>query len=580
MSLFAKPKWTSPCGRVVLYNGDCLAVLPALEMLGVDAIVSDPPYGLDFMGNQWDHGVPGSPFWEKASRACKPGAHMLAFGGTRTYHRLGVAIENAGWEVRDCLMWLYGSGFPKSHNISKAIDKSTGFMGNEGGGMLDTSTGHMTLRPRVRGDKYRPPEPVTAAARAFAGCGTALKPAWEPIWLARKALDGTVAQNMMNHGVGALHIDACRVPTNGEEVVKEGGVSVRGANVSGDNRTPTGAGMFGEGSSFVAKNHPGGRWPANVMHDGSAEAVRDFPDTTSKKTNGVTRANGVPKHGGQNARPSHDNPDRTTGEEGYDDSGNASRFFKCCQQDPTCTLCGSPYGVKSAEDSPSESLVQAVRSAGSLCDSCATNIVAALAEQRTAPNPERLHGWGSISEPNGRILTRCLASFAALLGNTDTTPTTQSLNLLFGCVRDAMQSSTPTDATASESGHPSRLCYIAKAGKGDRDEGLDHLELRPAGAMGGSHDGSLTADGKPVVRRNVHPTVKPTELMAWCVRLITPDNGLVLDPFMGSGSTGKGAVREGRRFVGIELNPEYFEIARARIMYELEKQRAGVAGAT
>lgn len=449
MSLFAKPKWTSPCGRVVLYNGDCLSVLPSLEMLGVDAIVSDPPYGLDFMGKQWDHGIPGSPFWEKASRACKPGAHMLAFGGTRTYHRLGVAIENAGWEVRDCLMWLYGSGFPKSHNISKAIDKSTGFMDNEGGGMLDTSTGQMTLRPRVQGDKYRAPEPVTAAARAFAGCGTALKPAWEPIWLTRKALDGTVAQNMMNHGVGALHIDECRVPTNGEEVVKEGNVSVRGANVSGDDRTPTGAGMFGEGSSFVAKNHPGGRWPANVMHDGSAEAVRDFPDTTSKKTNGVTRKNGVLKHGGENARPSHDNPDRTTGEEGYDDSGNASRFF-----------------------------------------------------------------------------------------------------------------------------------YCAKASKGDRDEGLDHLELRPAGAMEGSHDGSLTADGKPVMRRNVHPTVKPTELMAWCVRLITPDNGLVLDPFMGSGSTGKGAVREGRRFVGIELNPEYFEIAKARIMYELEKQRARVADAT
>ena len=144
-----------------LHHGDCLEVMPTLDADSVDAIISDPPYGLSFMGKAWDHGVPGEVFWREALRVAKPGAHLLAFGGTRTFHRLTVAIEDAGWEIRDCVMWVYGSGFPKSHN-------------GEWG-------------------------------------GTALKPAWEPIIVARKPLIGTVAANVLAHGTGGINVDACRV---------------------------------------------------------------------------------------------------------------------------------------------------------------------------------------------------------------------------------------------------------------------------------------------------------------------------------------------------------------------------------
>ena len=149
----------------MIINGDCLTVMRGMDATSVDAIVTDPPYGLEFMGKEWDHGIPGVHFWEAALRVAKPGAHLLAFGGTRTFHRLTCAIEDAGWEIRDCLGWIYGSGFPKSHNL--------------------------------KGDHE--------------GWGTALKPAWEPIILARKPLDGTVAANVQKWGTGAVNVDGCRV---------------------------------------------------------------------------------------------------------------------------------------------------------------------------------------------------------------------------------------------------------------------------------------------------------------------------------------------------------------------------------
>ena len=142
-------------------QGDCREVMSQMVENSVDAIVMDPPYGLSFMGKEWDHGVPGVQFWREALRVAKPGAHLLAFGGTRTFHRLTCAIEDAGWEIRACVMWVYGSGFPKSHNL----------------------TGQ------------------------WAGWGTALKPAWEPVIVARKPLDGTVAHNVLKHGTGAINVD-------------------------------------------------------------------------------------------------------------------------------------------------------------------------------------------------------------------------------------------------------------------------------------------------------------------------------------------------------------------------------------
>ena len=249
-------------GNVEIYVGDCREVLPHLS--GVHAIVTDPPYGLGFMGKEWDHGVPGLEFWTLALAACVPGAHLVAFGGTRTYHRLACAIEDAGFEIRDCLSWLYGSGFPKSLDVSKAIDKAAG---------AEREVLSREKRADKRGGNYhgaseqRPPiewsrtAPATDAARAWSGYGTALKPAWEPIVLARAPLAGTVAANVQEHGAGAINVDGCRIATN--EKWSGGGPTV-----------PRERGI-GFASSSSSSSHTLGRWPANVLLDEDAAGMLD-----------------------------------------------------------------------------------------------------------------------------------------------------------------------------------------------------------------------------------------------------------------------------------------------------------------
>ena len=356
-----------------LHHGDCLEVMPTLDADSVDAIISDPPYGLSFMGKAWDHGVPGEVFWREALRVAKPGAHLLAFGGTRTFHRLTVAIEDAGWEIRDCVMWVYGSGFPKSHN-------------GEWG-------------------------------------GTALKPAWEPIIVARKPLIGTVAANVLVHGTGGMNIDACRVdgePTSGS-----------GANMSND--------VYGKyqdikvGKPNVVSNQ--GRFPANLIHDGSDEVVAAFPQTTSPAQYEKKKAGWL--------TPGSTHPANDLQSREYGDTGSAARFF-----------------------------------------------------------------------------------------------------------------------------------YCAKASKADRNEGLDEFEDKEnAHSTYGIHsdEGLIHNNRNPENRtraqKNHHPTVKPTALMRYLCKLVTRLGGTVLDPFCGSGSTGKAAILEGFKFIGIEKDAEYFSIAEARINF-------------
>ena len=203
--------------RCKIAHGDCLEVMAKLPESCIDSIVTDPPYGLSFMGKNWDHGVPGVEFWEQALRVIKPGGHMLAFGGTRTHHRLMVAIEDAGWEIRDCLMWVYGSGFPKSLNVGKAIDREAGAE-REVIGRNSTSRG---IKPGAHNyvgagvwckAGHDITAPSTDAAKQWEGWGTALKPAWEPIVLCRKPIsESTIAKNVVKWGTGALNIDGCRV---------------------------------------------------------------------------------------------------------------------------------------------------------------------------------------------------------------------------------------------------------------------------------------------------------------------------------------------------------------------------------
>jgi site-specific DNA-methyltransferase (adenine-specific) len=340
--------------RVEIVNGDSLLVLQLLDDNSVDAIVTDPPYGLAFMGKKWDYDVPSEELWRQCFRVLKAGGHLLCFAGTRTQHRMAVRIEDAGFEIRDMIAWVYGSGFPKSLDVSKAIDKAAGaerkVVGTKkhhAGNIHNARYGQATATEYIYSD------PATPEAKQWEGWGTALKPALEPITVARKPLIGTVAENVLQHGTGAINVDGCRVgteppaPRNAPKKIIRGGKFHASAD---------------SGQEMSHYNPTQGRWPANFIHDGS-EQVTDL-------------------------------------------LGSAARFF-----------------------------------------------------------------------------------------------------------------------------------YCAKASKRDRDEG------------------------------NNHPTVKPTDLMRYLCRLVTPPDGTVLDPFMGSGSTGKAAVLEGFRFIGIEREEEYCEIAKARIKH-------------
>ena len=301
-------------------QGDCREAMATLHVSSVDAIVTDPPYGLAFMGKAWDHGVPGLPFWTEAMRVAKPGAHLVAFGGTRTYHRLTCAIEDAGWEIRDCLMWLYGSGFPKSLDASKAIDKAAGAeredLGpnpNQAGRTSDMRGGRYGRAALIEdaGEISRITEPATDAARQWAGWGTALKPAWEPIILARKPLVGTVAANVLEHGTGALNVDGCRIEH--DEECRE--------------MAPQKNGLHNEKLRQGGRHHavlelkPAGRWPANLVLDEEAAAMLDEQSGKSKSPPVGSMGGGSNSHSiyGDYAGQRHGN--------GFGDSGGASRFF-------------------------------------------------------------------------------------------------------------------------------------------------------------------------------------------------------------------------------------------------------------
>ena len=254
-----------------IYKGDCREILKEWSDNCIDSIVTDPPYGLAFMGKGWDRGVPGCEFWAEALRVAKPGAHLFAFGGTRTYHRLACAIEDAGWQIRDCLGWIYGSGFPKSLDVSKAIDKAAGAererIGDYGQGFRAKGSGLEGWQREAHSVDKGITAPATEAARQWQGWGTALKPAWEPIILARKPFIGTVANNVLEHGTGGLNVDGCRIGTDSTTTIRSGN---SGAN-----------GRYGKDTRVFTRENPPGRWPANIIHDGSDEVEALFPCSVS-----------------------------------------------------------------------------------------------------------------------------------------------------------------------------------------------------------------------------------------------------------------------------------------------------------
>ena len=417
-----------------IYNGDCLEVMETMNKCSVDSVVTDPPYHLTsivkrfgkegsapaqfgtdgafaraskgFMGKEWDGGDIAfqANTWRKCYELLKPGGHLIAFSGSRTYHRMACAIEDAGFEIRDQCIWLYGSGFPKSHNIGKQIDK---IQGNERevvgtiqrGSVKDAiekGVGY-TADPANKNNKAifgYGTETVTKGNSEWEGWGTALKPAHEPMVLARKPLsEKSVADNVMKHGTGAINIDGCRV----------------------------------EGQSELSDiDTTGGRWPSNIMHDGSEQVQEIFPTTTSTEVSRQRTHKGI-WSAGELAETEQLMP-------AYGDHGNASRYF-----------------------------------------------------------------------------------------------------------------------------------YCAKTSKDERNFGLHGRKSGQYSSDGRAKEIENAYQRNKSVSANTHPTVKPVELMRYLVRLVTPKGGLVLDPFMGSGSTGMGAREEDFQFVGIERELEYYEIAKARI---------------
>ena len=314
-----------------LYCGNCLDVLATLPENSVDFVATDPPYGISFMERDWDHDVPGPEYWRAIGRVCKPGALLLAFGGTRTYHRLTCAIEDAGWEIRDCLMWLYGQGFPKAADIGKLIDKAKGAQREVIGDKLDRPGYHLRegkgngcygggnglhapgTDARLRAAQIT--APATAEAEKWSGWAAALKPAFEPIVLAMKPMDGTQAHNALAWGVAGMNIDAARIGEN------------PGYKYNADRNGTTFHGKQGEriqrsaakkGSQFIESTK--GRWPANLLLD--EEAAAQLDEQTGKLTSGsnnVRTKAGDGYHGGMGKAGDV--------QVAYGDSGGASRFF-------------------------------------------------------------------------------------------------------------------------------------------------------------------------------------------------------------------------------------------------------------
>ena len=514
--------------------GDCRARMAELPDASVDSVVCDPPYHLTsivkrfakanpeqevyagkttgaykslsrgFMGQTWDGGdVAFDPeTWAEVLRVLKPGGHLIAFSGTRTYHRMAVAIEDAGFEIRDQLAWVYGSGFPKSLDVSKQIDKAAGAereVVSEGSPvkrMIPGATQNKQGWIKDDGREFVPTvtAPATDAAREWQGWGTALKPSWEPICLARKPLAGTVAANVLAHGTGALNIDSCRIEAEGADLGRNNNARASGTS----------------------------RWPANLCHDGSDEVLAGFPDSVStggQASLGAFR-DGKVYGAGRNEIEKRD--------PGFGDSGSAARFF-----------AQFPMGEEEWEFANS---VQAASSVESQCGLCGTPIAGDPAATLTlgSSREESQAGPACIGICSGCILSLNLAPSAASQESIGTTPTIPNCSKSNGSATPAIAPITRLEngekvEGVNGLGSVTRFLYCPKTTTEERGEG------------------------------NNHPTVKPVALMRWLCRLVTPKGGTVLDPFMGSGSTMIAADAEQFDAIGCELSADYAAIAERRI---------------
>ena len=437
----------------MILHGDCINKIKELDDISIDAIVTDPPYELGFMGKKWDaSGIAYNvELWKECLRVLKPGGHLLAFGGTRTYHRMACAIEDAGFEIRDMLEWIYASGFPKSHNIGKAVDKLQGnerkdyyaniaYPDSDCWGVPNNNKGSKTTFWQKDGDELHKGGKIkrSKGTSEWEGWGTALKPAHEPIVLARKPLqEKTIVENCIKHGTGALDIDGCRIPINAEQETDkriDGKDSQKGASGNPFDS--------GNNEGDISTYKPQGRFPANLLV--TDDALNDGKISKSTGGSGETSRNWKGEGHTISRKP------QATG--GFGDSGSKSRYFD-------------------------------------------------------------IDVWG---EKHG-------------------------------------------------------LIQNPKASKSERNAGCEGLEEKLSGTNAKGYVGDGIHDLKPrmVMNKNTHPTVKPLHLMSWLVRLVSKKGDTVLDPFMGSGTTGVACKQLDRNFIGIELNEEYIVIAEKRISHQI-----------
>jgi site-specific DNA-methyltransferase (adenine-specific) len=304
-----------------IIQGDCLKKLKDLEDNSIDAVVTDPPYGLSFMGKKWDYDVPSVEIWQECLRVLKPGGYLLAFAGTRTQHRMAVRIEDAGFEIRDMIAWVYGSGFPKSLNIGKAVDK---LQGNEREvvGKRNLNQGISVRTPTTfNDDAWEGNEEITKGTSEWEGWGTALKPALEPITVARKPLsEKTVAENVLKWGTGGINIDGSRVGTEDSLAGGSGRVGGFAGKTGG-----------GELSDYRVEGNTQGRFPANFCHDGSDEVVELFPNTKSTASAGHFRKGNVVGDGRTSVAAGQFGDGAWIEGSKHNDSGSAARFFYCAK---------------------------------------------------------------------------------------------------------------------------------------------------------------------------------------------------------------------------------------------------------
>jgi DNA modification methylase len=521
------------------------------------------------MGKKWDYDVPSQEIWEQCLRVLKPGGHLLAFAGSRTYHRMAVRIEDAGFDIRDQIMWIYGSGFPKSHNVGKALDKNGGNNhlvyevgeklkeARESRGISITqadkmfcggSTNYSWFEGRPKGIRMPNDEifelivnewtelkeyqqkvksanrevvgkydsdmgglggerlgdsggditlPATPIAQQYEGWGTALKPAHEPIVMARKPFKGSVAENVLEYGVGGINVDGCRVGTT--DNLNGGGYS---KNFSGSTFQ-----AYEAKTDFI---QPEGRFPANIIFECTCDNPKVVADTFVKN---VDFTNDKQSDMGWGTNKAITQPVETT---------------QVIHTNPNC-----PCYILDKQSGTTKS------------------------SKRGAHNNKKTEHTNTYTPPN------------AMYSSNNTHGDTGGASRFFYCPK------------ASKKDRDAGVEYVGQVVKG-RDEGQDAtnnpFKLRPA--IGATFAGNQTTSkiganpDKPTQpRANIHPTVKPTDLMTYLIRLVTPKGGIVLDPFMGSGSTGKAAMREEFRFVGIEREKEYMEIAEQRIDYEYKKRK-------